>query len=120
MWSVPSQASPGDLILYYLTRPEQRIADIFRIAGEVRHVRAGWKPGKDYHAPIRRVCRLDAPIFLTELRLNPVLRTAPFVRGKMQSRYRASAYWPELYHLILAKDPRLRSVLSAYGPQRLG
>ncbi len=120
LWSVPSQASPGDLVLYYLTRPEESIADIFRITGEVHHVRAGWRAGKDYMARIRRVCELGAPIFLKDLRRNPVLRTAPFVRGTMRGRYRASAHWPELYGLMLAKNPSLKSVLAAYGPERLG
>jgi len=32
-WSVPSQASSGDLVLYYRTRPDKFITDVFRIAG---------------------------------------------------------------------------------------
>jgi hypothetical protein len=43
-----------------------------------------------------------------------------FVRGFMQGRYRASAYWPELYDLTLAKNPRLKPVLTGFGPDMLG
>lgn len=119
-WSVSSQASEGDLVLFYRTSPDSFVRDLFRIAGPVEYVRAGWKPGKDWMAPIRRVCALKAPLHFHELRDHPILKHAGFVRGCMQGRYKASEYWPELYRMILARNPGLKRVLGNYGPERLG
>ena len=45
-WSLPSQCHKGDLILYYFTKPEQCIRNIFIVADRVHKVTAGWKKGK--------------------------------------------------------------------------
>jgi hypothetical protein len=82
-------------------------------------VKAGYRPGKDYMASIRRVCTLDSPIYLRELRQHPTLRTAGFVRGDMRGRARVSAHWPELYAMIVDRNPSVRRTLSAYAPDRL-
>ena len=119
MWSVPSQAMDGDLILFYRTAPDSFVQDLFRIAAPVRQVRAGWKPGKDWMAPIKRVCTLKAPIHLSQLREHRVLKTAGFVRGTMQGRYRATEYWPELYRMILERNPAQARKLKALGPERV-
>jgi len=66
-WSLPSQCHRGDLILFYLTSPEQCIKHIFVAEDRAKKVRATWKPGMDYMGPMRRVCRLRAPIFLRDL-----------------------------------------------------
>lgn len=42
-WSVHSQASNGDLVLFYRTAPESCVADIFVVDGLVVHKEAGWK-----------------------------------------------------------------------------
>lgn len=118
-WSVPSQASEGDLVLYYRTGPDGFVQDIFRVAGPVRHVTAGWKPGKDYMAAIRRVCTLKAPLHLSEMKDHPVVRSAGFVRGNMRGRYKASDYWPDLYRMIVARNPSVRTLLAKYGPDRI-
>jgi hypothetical protein len=118
-WSVPSQAIVGDLLLFYCAAPDQFVRDIFRLAGPVKYVRAGWKPGMDWMAPIRRVCTLQAPIHLSDFREHPVIRHAGFVRGRMQGRFKASAYWPELYRLILSRNPGVQKALKAYGPERV-
>ena len=89
-WSVPSQASEGDLLLFYRTGSDRFVRDIFRVAGPVRHITARYKPGKDYMAAIRRVCTLKAPLHLSEMRDHPVVRSAGFVRGNIRRRYRAS------------------------------
>jgi len=120
LWSVPSQASQDDLLLFYRTTPDKYIRDIFRLAGPVTHCRADWKPGKDWMAPIRRVCTLKAPVHLSDLQQDRVIRDAGFVRGSMRGRYKASAYWPEIYRLIVARNPSLISKLQKYGPDRLG
>ena len=118
-WSLPRQASKGDLVLYYRTAPQSCIADVFRIASPVGHVKAGYREGKDFMANIRRVCTLESPIYLRELRQNPILKTAGFVRGDMRGRARVSDHWPELYAMIVARNPSVRRTLGAYAPDRL-
>ena len=122
-WSVPSLAMEGDLLLYHRTAKcdglKSCVQDIFRIAGDVQHLTAGWKPGKDYMAEIRRVCQLKAPVHFQDLLDSPTLRHAGFVRGQMQGRPRATDYWPELYRMILSRNRSLEPVLRKYGPERL-
>jgi hypothetical protein len=122
-WSVPSLAIEGDLILYYRTsksgEPRSCVQDIFRVASQVSHVSAGWKAGKDYAADIRRVCTLKAPLYFQDLLDNPVVRNAGFVRGQMQGRPRASDYWPELYRMIVSRNPSIKRLLRKYGPERI-
>lgn len=73
----------------------------------------------DYMASIRRVCALPSPIHLRELRKHPILGDAGFVRGGMRTRFRVSAHWPELYSMILARNPSVRRALEPYAPNRL-
>jgi len=115
-WSLPSQCHKGDLILYYLTRPEQCIRDIFKASDRARKVTAGWKKGKDYMGPIRRVCRLKAPIFYKDLRNHRELSTAHFVRGQMQGRPNAIEYWPYLYDMITKRNRSVEAKLRKFAP----
>lgn len=118
-WSVASEASKGDLVLFYRTKPEAFIGDIFQITGPVRYIDAGWKPGKDWMAPIRRVCKLAAPLHWEELKKAPIFKTAGFVRGLMRGRYKATVYWPELYEMVLSRNPSAKRALAPYGPERV-
>lgn len=120
-WTLPRQASKGDLVLYHLTAPYSSIRDIFRITSPVAYLPAGsWtRAAKDYMGDLRRVCTLPSPIHLRELREHPVLRQAGFVRGKMRTRYRVSAHWPELLAMILARNPSVKRRLAPYSPERL-
>ncbi len=118
-WSVPSRASDGDLILFYRTKPDHSVRDIFRLSGPVKYVTAGWKPGKDWMGPIRRVCTLSAPLHLSEMQGHRVIGSAGFIRGSMRGRYCASQYWPDLYTMILARNPAAKPSLLGFGPQRL-
>jgi len=122
-WSVPSLAIEGDLLLYYRTgkssEPKNCVQDIFRVASPVSHDSAGWKPGKDYAADIRRVCKLKAPLHFKQLQDNKVTCQASFVRGQMQGRPRATAYWPELYRMIVSQNPSIKRALRKYGPDRV-
>ncbi len=118
-WTVPSLATKGDLVLYHRTaesgEPKSCVRDIFRVAGPVHHVKGG-----DFWAEIRRVCTLKAPLRFSELQENKVVCDAGFVRGQMQHSYRASAYWPELYHLIVSRNPSLEGALKKkYGPEKV-
>jgi hypothetical protein len=119
-WSVPPRANDGDLVLYYRTRPDSYVRDIFSVEGQVKHVKAGWKPGYDYMAPIRRVCTLKAPLDFRALKANPHLKDAGFVTGCMQGRPRVTDYWPELHRMIVSRNPGLkRRRLSALGPDKV-
>src|ERR1700722_429259 len=107
-------------VLMYRTAPEKLIRDVFRIAGPVKQIKAGWKPGKDWMAPIRRVCALKAPLHLSQLRDHPVLREAGFVRGAMRGRFRATFYWSDIYRQIIGTNPSLKQKLRRYEPGRIG
>lgn len=87
--------------------------------GPVRHVTAGWKKGKDWMGPIRRVCTLQAPLHFSQLQAHKVLADSGFVRGQMRKRFRATEYWPELYHMLVARNPAVASKLKPYGPARI-
>ncbi|MDH5677324.1 MAG: hypothetical protein OEZ28_01760 [Nitrospinota bacterium] len=114
LWSVPSQSNKGDLILYYFTKPDMCIKHIFVSTEKANKVKAGWKPGYDYMANIRRIGELKSPIFLEDIRKNRALSTANFVRGQMQGRWNASEYWPYLYPLVIKRNPSLKKPLSKY------
>jgi hypothetical protein len=127
-WSVPSTATDGDLLLYYSTSPECCLQDIFRMIGPVKFQRSTsrksiqrgkWKGKWDYFAGIRRVCRLNSPIFLTDLQQDRILRTANFVRARMQGRHNVSEYWPYLYDKIIRRNGTVRSKLKRYSPDRI-
>ena len=118
-WSVPSQATEGDLLLFHRTSPDSHIRDIFRMDGPVRQVVARWKKGKDWMGPIRRVCTLKAPLHFSQLQGHKVLSGAGFVRGQMRKRFRATEYWPELYQMVVARNPAVAEKLKRYGPSRV-
>jgi hypothetical protein len=122
-WSVPSLAMDGDLLLYYRTRkadePNSCVQDIFRVVGSVKHGTAGWRPGEDYWAKIKRVCALGAPLHLSEMQNNKILKYANFIRGQMQGRPRATPYWLELHRMIIDRNPGVEKALQKYGPDRL-
>ena len=117
--SLPSQCHKGDLILYYFTRPEKSISHIFIASDRAAKVIAGWKEGADYMGPIRRVCRLKAPIYFEDFQHHRVLSTAHFVRGQMQGRPNATEYWTYLYDLIIKRNPSLERRLRKYAPENL-
>lgn len=123
LWSVPSQAMVGDLLLYYRTvkclDPKSCVREIFRVVSPVEHVKkVHYKAGSDYMADIRLVCKLDAPLHFAQMREDKVVCSAGFIRGRMQGRYRATEYWPELYRMIVSRNPSIERVLRKYGPDR--
>lgn len=124
-WSVPSLSAEGDLILFYSTKPDACVKDIFRLTTPVRVEKAGWRKHvkggvwtkqTDYYADARRVCRLKAPLFLEDLRADRILSTANFVRGSMQGRPNASEYWPYLHDKIVRRNPDIAARLKRYAP----
>ena len=73
-WALSTQATHGDLLLMYRGYPFCCITDIFRFAGhELKRGQAGWRLGDCYHGRIERVCKLDSPIFLDDMRNHRVL-----------------------------------------------
>lgn len=118
-WSVPGRASVGDLLLIYHNSPDSCIKELFTLISPVRHERAGWKPGMDYGAEIKRVCHLESPVFWEDLKRSRILKTAGFVRSKMRSRPNVTEYWPYLYELIIKRNPSATDRLAKYAPDRL-
>lgn len=118
-WSVPSLAQKGDLLLFYHASPKKYIGDIFKLVGDVRKKKAGWKKGQDYMGPIRRVCQLKSPIFLDDLKRHKILSTAFFVRDCMRGRPRVTEYWPYLYEMIIRRNQELVPKLKKYDPSWL-
>jgi hypothetical protein len=68
----------------------------------------------------RRVCKLDSPIFLSDLRQHKVLSTASFVRVNFQGRgHLVSEYWPYLHSMICERNAKARKTLARYAPDRV-
>jgi hypothetical protein len=118
-WGLSKRATPGDLLLMYRCSPEKKISEIFFLKGELSLGEAGWRDGDCYAGWIKRVCDLDAPIFLQDLQNHTVLKTSFFIRGRMQGNLLVSEYWPYLYEMIVARNPSLRKALARYAPERL-
>jgi hypothetical protein len=124
-WSVPPAASKDDLILYYRSRPDACISDIFRITGSVEKRKADWKKGTelrrttDWFARIRRVASLKSPLHLKDLKKNASLADAGFIRGSFQGRYNVTSYWPDLHQMILDRNPSAKKDLKGFGPDRI-
>ncbi|RMH07316.1 MAG: hypothetical protein D6704_05270 [Nitrospirae bacterium] len=116
IWSVPSQAHKNDLVVFYFTRPEKAFTYIYRLRDRANKIWADWKRGKDYMAPITRVCELRSPIFLEDLKRHSVLSTSPFSRFQ-RGRPNVTEYWPYLYDMIMRRNPPLKQQLSKYVPE---
>lgn len=112
-WALSTRVTDDDLVLMYRCYPECCITDLFRVTdARLQPGTPGWKKGgKANFGEIRRLCRLDSPIFLSEMRNNKVLRTSPFVRSNMQGRggLLVSEYWPHLYHMLYVENWSLTS-----------
>jgi hypothetical protein len=119
-WALSQRVTRGDLLLMYRGYPSCRIADVYRYVGqELQRGDAGWREGKADFGLIQRVCKLDSPIFLDDLRNHRVLKTAPFIRVNMQGRgHQVSEYWPYLYSMICDRNAKARRVLARYAPAK--
>jgi hypothetical protein len=118
-FSLPSQCHAGDLVLFYDTSPDRRIAHVCKAVDRSMKVRARWKPGLDTMGHVRLICSLKAPIFLEDIKNHRILKTSHFVRGSMRGRPNASEYWPYLYDLIVRKNPGVKRKLTRYAPENL-
>lgn len=118
-WALSKRSTPGDLLLMYRCVPEKSISEIFRFTGELGVGEAEWRNGKCYFGCIERICNLDSPIFLDDLRNHKVLRTSFFVRRNMQGNLLVSEYWPYLYDMIISRNPKSKKLLSKYAPEMI-
>jgi len=119
-WGLSKRTSPGDLLLMYYTYPSCRINDVFVLASDLSTGQAGWRDGSCHAGKIRRVCRLESPIFLDDLRRHRIIGTSSFVRCNMQGNLHATEYWPYLYELIASRNPGVQPRLAKYAPERIG
>lgn len=119
LWSVPSQAHKGDLVLFYATSPEKCIKYIHSLEDRAHKMKAIWKKGLDFMAPIRQLCELRAPVFFEDFKQHRIVKTSGFVRARMIGRHNAMEYWPYLYDMIIRRNPSLKNTLKRYAPQEL-
>jgi hypothetical protein len=120
-WVLSSRVTEGDLLLMYRGSPKCSITDVFRFSGTGKVYKTGWRKGKFFSEDIERVCKLDAPIFLEEMRNHRVLRTSSFIRANMRGRggLLVSEYWSHLYAMLYARNPKHRRTLAKYAPEKL-
>lgn len=119
--ALSKRATPGDVLLMYKCSPISAITDVFVFSGRnIRPGAAGWRDGESYFGQIRRVCKLASPVFLDDLRKHRVLKTAPFVRRRMQGvGLQATEYWPYMYDMILERNPTASKKLRRLRPDKL-
>ncbi|MFN7918589.1 MAG: hypothetical protein U0Q16_00740 [Bryobacteraceae bacterium] len=117
-WSLSKRATPGDLLLMYRVAPVSAITDVFRyVGGGLNRGSAGWRDGDAFFGLIERVCSLVSTVFYRDMRTHRVLKTAGFVRAKMQGQgIEASEYWPYLFEMIRDRNPAVRNLLATYAP----
>ncbi len=118
-WALSKRTTPGDLLLMYRCAPEKSISEIFLFTGEMERGEASWRSGHCYFGTIERLCNLDSPIFLDDLRNHKVLKTSSFVRRNMQGNLLVSEYWPYLFEMITHRNPKARKTLNEYSPEKL-
>jgi hypothetical protein len=120
-WALSSRITHGDLLLMYRGYPNCSITDVFKFTDtRLRRGRADWRSGEANAGRIERLCKLDAPVFLDDLRNHKVLRTSSFVRQNMQGRgLLVSEYWPYLYAMLHERNPKHRRTLAKFAPEKV-
>ena len=118
-WALSKRAHSGDVLLMYRCHPDKRIEDIFTLAGCLSYGKASWRRGKCYYGDIHRICTLDSPVFLKDLRSDPIIKTASFVRRNMQGNLLVTEYWPYLYRIIAGRNPKCRKIIRRFAPREL-
>jgi len=120
--SIPKQAHVGDLLLIYFRKPMSEIAFV-SVIKELKRDAGGRKSGHsgktDWWAKTKKLCKLESPISLERIKADKELKRAGFVRGNCQARQNITAFWPELYRLIISRNPQAKKVLREYAPERM-
>jgi len=122
-WALSTRVTYGDLLLMYRCYPQCSVTDLFLVTdSRLRPGKPGWKAGGEANfGRIQRLCRLDSPVFLSDMRNHKVLRTAPFIRSNMQGRggLLVSEYWSYLYAMLHERNPNNRRTLARFAPEKL-
>jgi hypothetical protein len=122
-WALSTRVTYGDLLLMYRCYPQCSVTDLFLVTdSRLQPRKPGWKVGGEANfGKIQRLCKLDAPVFLDDLRNHKVLRTSSFVRQNMQGRggLLVSEYWPYLYGMLRERNPKHRRTLAKFAPEKL-
>jgi hypothetical protein len=94
LWSVPSTAGPGDILLIYrpaIGEDEGAITDVFRVVTPVERVaQPEWRKGADWMASIQRVASLRNWIPFSRMRQLGI-------HGGIEARPRRTDQWPVIY-----------------------
>ena len=122
-WNLSTRVTYGDLLLMYRCYPNCSITDLFRVTdSRLWPGTPGWKMGgKANFGAIQRLCKLDSPIFLSDMREHRVLQTASFIRSNMQGQggLLVSPYWSHLYRMLYERNPKHRGILAKYAPEKV-
>jgi hypothetical protein len=116
-WVANSKAYEGDLLLTYYALPRGCIGHTYRIVTKPQ-LRKRPSRSPTTMTRIKQICALHAPLHLSQLRGHRVLKSAGFVRARMQGRPRGTAYWPDIYRQIIDTNPTLETALRPYEPGR--
>jgi hypothetical protein len=118
-WSLPTRAQRGDLILVYRTATAKtpgRIEDIVEIIAKDE----GRDPKWGAFGQIRKVAKLASPIFLDDFRDDFALRRSPLKSAPYyQGRREITHLWPDVYRLVVKKNPNAKQDLRSYHPKRM-
>lgn len=114
-WGLSKNASPGDLLLMYKCYPAKMITDIFiLLEGEKERGGAGWREGNAIFGIIKRLHKLENPIFLEDFQRHRVLSRSSFVRRNMQGNLHVTEYWHYIRDIIIERNPKLDKYLIQY------
>jgi hypothetical protein len=113
---VPANARRGDLLLVYFTEPLSCLTRVFEIASAPQKTpsNSSWSAAK--MATVKEVAVLKDPIYFQELKRHPFLKTASFVRRRLQTDQKLTEHWPWLLDAIVKKNRSLNSALKPYAP----
>lgn len=118
-WGLSKRTTVGDLLLMYRCYPEKKISDIYFLKSNLNRGKAGWREGECYGGIIKRICHLDSPIFLEDMRNHKIIKTSSFIRKNLQGNNLVSEYWPYLYEMIVERNPKVKKILKEYAPDRI-
>lgn len=118
-WALSKRSTIGDVLLMYRATPFKGITDIFLRTGDIDRGDAAWRDGDCYGAEIKRMCKIESPIFFEDFKHHRILNTAKFMRVNMQGNHDVTEYWPFIYSIILNRNPELQKTLEKYKPENL-
>jgi hypothetical protein len=125
-WVLSPRVTEGDLLLMYRASPKCCITDVYRFIGNGKISQDSGERGTQkapyFYGTVERVCpTLKSPLDLETMRKHPVLRTASFIRANMRGRggLLVSEYWPHLYAMLYARNPKHRRTLAKYAPEKM-